>query len=310
MFSHVDTRPLVSVIVPSYNHGRYIQKTIESILNQSYGRENIELIVIDDCSKDNSANVIRSLSKKHGFTFHSNPRNKGVVKNLNTFLKMAHGKYIASCASDDYWHLDKLKDQVNLMESLGEDYAVCHTNAFVLNERSEEVYLHDGGKEFEGDIMPLILIKNAIVAPSTLIRKKVFTKVGYFDESMSFEDREMWIRISLGYKFAHLDKVLVYRRQHLNNLSRNMNLWYESYSQIFEKYHERFVEFNLVQDYHYTMFTHMSGSNRKLSILHLVKSRTKLIQMGSLSALLKLFMPYWALKNNLALRLKAYLHRW
>ena len=73
-------KPLVSVIVPAYNHELYITQTIESIVNQSYGYENIELIVIDDCSKDNTGIILKEMQKKYLFTLIHNEENIGVVK--------------------------------------------------------------------------------------------------------------------------------------------------------------------------------------------------------------------------------------
>ena len=82
--------PLVSVVVPCYNHEKYVKETIESIVNQTY--KNIELIVIDDGSKDNSVKVIQELADKYGFTFIHRP-NKGLSATLNEGIRLSKGKY-------------------------------------------------------------------------------------------------------------------------------------------------------------------------------------------------------------------------
>jgi alpha-1,3-rhamnosyltransferase len=305
-----NTKPLVTVIVPSYNHEDFIEQTIESIVNQTYGFINVELIVIDDCSKDNTAKILQKLRKKYEFSFFENEVNLGVVKNLNSLLRIAKGKYIATCASDDYWSVDKLEEQVKVMESLSDEFAVCHTDAFIIDKNNKFLFFHDRGNAFQGTIMPKILIQNAIVAPSTLIRRKVFSDVGDFDEDISFEDREMWIRIALKYKFVHIDKPLVYRRQHLNNLSRDMSQWYQSYNAIFEKYYKYYKYYNLIKEYHHIMFTHLSGSNFQLSFTHMLKSKDFFFRKSSIRAIFKIFIPSQLFKSNIGLKFKSYIKSW
>ena len=107
--------PLVSVIVPCYNHEKYVEETIESIVNQTY--ENIELIVIDDGSKDASPQIIEELSKKYNFKF-IHRSNKGLSATLNEGIRLSQGKYISVCASDDKLKLDKIEKQVKFMEEI------------------------------------------------------------------------------------------------------------------------------------------------------------------------------------------------
>ncbi len=109
------SQPLVSIIVPSYNHARYINQCIESIYQQTY--QYFELIVIDDGSKDNSKEVLIDLHNKYEFTLVFQ-ENQGVAYTLNRGIKeFAIGKYITFCASDDYWVIDKLEKQVVFMEN-------------------------------------------------------------------------------------------------------------------------------------------------------------------------------------------------
>ena len=109
-------KPIVQVIIPSFNHAKYIQQTIESVVMQSYGKNNIQLLVIDDNSTDNSQVLLRKLEKTYGFTLFQNDQNKGIVKNINQMLKKAKGKYIAILGSDDTWEKIKLDKQVALLE--------------------------------------------------------------------------------------------------------------------------------------------------------------------------------------------------
>ncbi len=114
--------PLVSVVVPCYNHEKYVKETIESIINQTY--KNIELIVIDDGSKDNSVQVIQEMADKHGFTFVHRP-NKGLSATLNEGIRLSKGKYFCAIASDDILMLEKIEKQVTFMEA-NPEYGMCY----------------------------------------------------------------------------------------------------------------------------------------------------------------------------------------
>jgi len=304
-----NTKPLVTVTVSSYNHQNYIKKTIESIINQSYGFENIELITIDDCSTDDTGKILKELSRKYDFRFFQNESNKGVVNNMNSLLRVASGKYIAGCASDDYWHIEKLEKQVSIMEAAGVEYAVCHTKAFIIDTDDNFLFFQDRGNLFQENIIPKILTDNGIVAPSVLIKKSVYDAIGLYDESLPFEDREMWIRMAQYYKFIYINEPLVYRRHHPNNLGRNINAHYESYSGIFKKYYKLFEEYNKTDEYHFIMFNTMAGANFKIALKHLSKS-WRLVLRKNPMRLLKLFTAHSFTNSRFGLKVKSYFGKW
>ncbi|MBN1186613.1 MAG: glycosyltransferase [Bacteroidales bacterium] len=303
-------KPMVSVTISAYNHENFVEKTILNIVNQSYGFENIELLTIDDCSTDNTGKILRELSERYHFTFIQNKKNIGVVKNKNTLLRMASGKYVAGCASDDYWHPEKIEKQVTLMETLGDEYAVCHTIAYIIDKNDKLLFFQNKGVHFQENIFPRILIDNGIVAPSTLIRRKVYNEIGFHDEKLLFEDREMWIRIGLRYKFAFINEPLVYRRQISNNLSRDMNSFYITHSAIFEKYKCYFEMYNLIGEYHYLMFVYMSASDFKISVSHLKKCKKLIFQKTSYRAFMKLFTPKILFSSKIGFKIRKFLKIW
>ena len=90
----------ISVIIPSYNHSKFLKKAVDSVLNQSY--KNFELIILDDCSTDNSKKIINSYQDKRIIKYF-NEKNVGAVNALNQLISMATGEYIALLNSDDYW---------------------------------------------------------------------------------------------------------------------------------------------------------------------------------------------------------------
>lgn len=125
---------LVSIIMPSYNTENYIAQSIESVLNQSY--TNWELIIIDDCSTDNSEFVIKKF-KDHRIHFYKNPSNLGAAISRNIALKKAKGKWIAFLDSDDLWDKDKLSKQIFFMKSNG--YHFSYTNYREVDEQNNVI---------------------------------------------------------------------------------------------------------------------------------------------------------------------------
>ena len=109
----IEIFPLVSVIIPCYNHQNYVEKSLKSVFDQTY--KNIEIIVIDDGSKDNSVNILKELQKNNHFILECQ-ENMGVCKTLNKAISMSKGKYIAILASDDYWDLPKIEKQVKVLK--------------------------------------------------------------------------------------------------------------------------------------------------------------------------------------------------
>src|SRR5690606_27530759 len=119
--------PLVSVIIPCFNHEKYIKECLLSVINQSY--KNVQLIVIDDGSTDRSVEIIKELKQQNDFIFEEQ-LNSGISKTLNKAItKYAEGEYIAILASDDYWHSDKLSKQVSFIEQ-NPEYAMVCSEAF------------------------------------------------------------------------------------------------------------------------------------------------------------------------------------
>lgn len=123
---------LVSIIMPSYNTGRFISETIESVLAQSYS--NWELIIVDDCSKDGTDDVVGQFLADTRIRYIKNEINSGAGVSRNQALRKAKGKWIAFLDSDDLWEQDKLKKQIAFMEK--NDYHFSYTNYIEIDEES------------------------------------------------------------------------------------------------------------------------------------------------------------------------------
>ena len=125
-------KELVSIIMPSYNTGRYIKDSIESVRAQSY--TNWELIIVDDCSTDNTDDVVGKYLADERIRYIKNETNSGAAVSRNRALREAKGKWIAFLDSDDLWEPDKLKDQIEFMEK--NNYHFSYTNYIEIDEGS------------------------------------------------------------------------------------------------------------------------------------------------------------------------------
>lgn len=123
---------LVSIVMPSYNTGRFISETIESVLAQTYSYW--ELIIVDDCSTDNTDDVVSQYLTDKRIRYIKNDTNSGAAASRNRALREAKGKWIAFLDSDDLWEPDKLQKQVSFMRD--NDYHFSYTNYIEIDEDS------------------------------------------------------------------------------------------------------------------------------------------------------------------------------
>jgi len=227
--------PLVSVVVPCYNHEKYVEETIESIVNQTY--KNIEFIVIDDGSKDNSVKIIQELADKYNFTF-IHRSNKGLSATLNEGIKLSKGKYYCACASDDKFILDKVEKQVKFMES-NSNYVLSYGNIIKFDDNGKEektkVIRAKSGFIFEEIIMGNIILP----AVTVMLRTDIVKELGGYDEKLWIEDWDMWLRVSDKYQVGYIDEFLAYYRQHDTNISKQTIKMYKSQKIILNKWKEK-----------------------------------------------------------------------
>ena len=213
MANHLKARlkncPLVTVFVGCYNQSRFVEECLDSVKHQTY--PNLQVIIFDDYSKDNSVALIDSWLKRHRLDWQFNPhiRNIGICASLNEVLRLARGKYISMVAADDVWLSDKTSRQVEMMEQMPEDVGVVYSDAFQVDENGEmlpQMFI-EAYRNFvvspEGFLFDVLWEGNFIPAMTTLIRRDCFAKVGMYDEDLCFEDWDMWMRISRKFRFTY-----------------------------------------------------------------------------------------------------------
>lgn len=199
--------PLVTVIVPCYNHEKYVETCLDSIFRQTY--KNIEVIVVDDCSSDNSVEVIKKLQQKYDFKFIEHTENWGLTKTLNDAIyNHANGKYIKCIASDDYLTDDCVEVLVSKLEELGDECAMVYglTKTFCIDQNSHYIFGKKMGAKFSS--FHSLYYKNVIVAPSVLFCRDKFLSVGGFDESLFIEDYYLWLIFASQFRIGFVDKVV------------------------------------------------------------------------------------------------------
>ncbi|MBU0477484.1 glycosyltransferase [bacterium] len=202
-------RPLVSVIIPTYNADKYIKEALESVFKQTY--TNTEIIVIDDGSTDNTKEVLTPYLDRIQYIYKENG---GPASARNLGIKMAKGEYIAFLDADDIWLKEKLETQIKEMnDGIGLVGCKDHTiNGRIKRTRNISY------KE--------LLIKNVFSNSSVLVRRECIDRVGLFDERPEFkavEDWDMWIRISKRCKATYINKTLVRIRSEANGISSPSN---------------------------------------------------------------------------------------
>jgi alpha-1,3-rhamnosyltransferase len=199
---------MVSIIVPSFNHEKYIEKCIESIMNQSY--KDFNLIVVDDGSTDGSRGVIERLQIKHSFKVIFQ-ENLGLVKTLNNCISNhCNSEYITICASDDYWDEKKLEHQVNYME-LNPKVLMCFGKCKYVNENNE-ILVPTNHNFKDGWIFDDIFTLKYHLPVSYFFRSEVFDRIGLYDENIFAEDFDMNLRIASISPIGFIDEFLVYYR--------------------------------------------------------------------------------------------------
>ena len=219
--------PLVSAIVLCYNHARFVVECLESVKAQHY--PNLELIVHDDASRDNSVAVIQAwLAGCHiPNRLLRQETNQGVCRSLNHALSRASGKYVSGIAADDVWLPGKLVKQVELMERLPDKVGIVYSDALQMDEEGKlmqekfiEAHRHFKAMP-EGDIHNTLWEGNFIPAMTTLVRRACYRQTGLFDETLFYEDWDMLLRLSRWFDFVYSPEVSAKYRFVADSMARS-----------------------------------------------------------------------------------------
>lgn len=207
--------PIVSVIMPVYNAEKYLEQTINSILNQTFVE--FEFLIIDDGSTDKSLQIIYSFDDPR-IKVYKNDKNIGYVQTLNKLLELSKGEFIARQDNDDISLPNRIEKQVHFLNN-NQEIGICGTNAFIFGNKKKKTML----PICDAEIRAYMIFNNPFCHPTIMFRKSIFDELGVakYDESLSpAEDYAMWFEISKKTKLANLPEPLLRYRWHSNNTSQ------------------------------------------------------------------------------------------
>jgi glycosyltransferase involved in cell wall biosynthesis len=253
--------PKVSIIIPTYNCEKFIDKTIQSVIDQTY--KNWELIIVDDLSTDNSRKILNEWKNKNNKIrlILLNKNSGGPAHPKNIGILYATGEYIAYLDHDDEWLPEKIEKQINILEN-NPKIGIISCEGITIDENNNVIDMIKIKEVPENGVFPDILSTDFIASNSSMIiPKKVIDKIGKRDENKKIgiaEDREFEMRVaSFGYDISVIHEALFKYRIHKNNSSKigsTQGLNYAEanykYLSFYKKYNSEYLIFNrLAREY-------------------------------------------------------------
>ncbi|AXK55294.1 MULTISPECIES: glycosyltransferase [Pseudomonas] len=261
-----DQQPVVTVIIASYNHAPYIEQSILSVLNQTYS--NIELLVVDDGSSDDSVERIRRLQALHGFDFRVQ-QNQGLTNTLNGAIARAKGSLIVPFGSDDIMLPERIATQVAYLDGKPE-VGICagnielidsDGNPFPENRQRRDVPF----RRLDFDDM-FLERKPYPPAPTLMIRREALEKVGGFDPNIRLEDLLIELKIThAGYFIDGLNVVMARYRKHATNSYKNNRFMIDNILRTYALFSEHPLYEEVRYKFLSSMFLKVSNRDRKLA---------------------------------------------
>jgi len=197
---------------------------MQSVLSQTY--KNYELIVVDDKSTDESPAIIEKFQMQHPeITFIRLEKNGGICKAFNTAFKICSGDFIIDLAADDILLPDHLERGVKIFETIDDSYGVIFGDAELIDAQGKLLCLHSERYPHytipQGNVYESLIERYFICSPTMMFRRAVIEALGGYDETLSYEDFDFWIRSSRIFKYRYEPHILVKKRKLKNSLSHN-----------------------------------------------------------------------------------------
>lgn len=235
---------LVSVVMSVYNGEKYLRKSIESILNQTYS--NFEFIIIDDGSKDRSLSIIKKYKKMDNrIIVIENKLNLGLIESLNRGIKRANGKYIIRMDADDIAIRNRIQKQVYFMD-MNSDLALSGTSSVLFIDKKPFIKKRLEIKTLYQEIISRSFFECAFVHPTVIIRKEIIENNEFFykQEFKDAEDFGLWSEIIPKYKVANINEPLLKYRIVRNSITRMANKNMTKRAAVLKK-----IYFNYIKNY-------------------------------------------------------------
>jgi glycosyltransferase involved in cell wall biosynthesis len=229
---------MVSIVLPTYNRADTLEKSIESVLNQTC--QDFELIIIDDGSKDNTSDLVSQYMKSHQNIKYFYQDNAGYPAAINRGLIECTGEFIAFEDSDDIWDKEKLHNEIELLKSTNSDFAFCqikYLNAPILIPDADPADKND-------NILPRLLKGNIVGGPTLVFKRECINKIGGFDTKLpSLQDYDFAIRLAQNYYASFVPKPLLYCTLSNDSVSVDNGKYFQAMLIILNKYRNLFNEY-------------------------------------------------------------------
>lgn len=221
-------QPLVSVLMPAYQHERFVEEAINSVWNQTY--RPLELLVCDDCSSDSTYEIVRELARNSPIpmTIVRNPMNLGICGTLNLLLTRSSGEWIALLASDDFYAESFVARNMEAVKQVDSKLVCVHSAAHRVND-------HGATIEAESTLTKPPLLGDAfwqiaegsgrIVSPTFFTSRVVYERVGGFDESLRAEDFDLHLRTARIAPYHYIDQKHLFKREGASGLGSATSVW-------------------------------------------------------------------------------------
>lgn len=206
---------LVSIVIPTFNRAECIKECIENIKLQTYA--NIEIIIVDDGSKDNTEKIINEM-EDDSILYYKFIENQGACAARNMGVNLAKGKYIAFQDSDDLWDKTKITKQVEYLEKNDLDIVFCSMNVM---ENDKIKFVIPDRKIPEKELYKKLLLKNFVSTQTILGKRQCFIEEEFDRDMPRLQDYDLMLRLVPKFKVGHLNEALVYQKFSENSLSHN-----------------------------------------------------------------------------------------
>ncbi len=216
--------PKVSILALCYNHEPFLDEALGSIEALRY--DNLEVWIADDCSTDQSKEIILSWKEKHpkwNVVFHE--ENKGNCITFNELLNNCSGQYVLDFATDDVLESESFESWVNQINAHG-DCGFCYADAWIFESDLSQRILHSKKNLYstfpEGQILSRLFSPKFICPPAVLFRKSALAEIGGYDESLAYEDWDVWLRLARKFPVCRFSAPVINYRKHANSMSASL----------------------------------------------------------------------------------------
>ncbi|MBU6500582.1 MAG: glycosyltransferase family 2 protein [Patescibacteria group bacterium] len=273
-------QPKVSILMATWNRSGIIGKTIESVRGQSF--QDWELIISDDGSTDNTPQVVAEWQKKEPRIIYLRSEiNQGISKNYNMGLRSAKGEYVAIIDDDDPWcEKEKLQKQVDFLDK-NRDYAGCGAGIIVVDRQGKELYRYLKPQTDE-QIRGKTLFSNPMANSTTMFRRELGEKVGWYDETMPYSgDRDFWLKIGLRGKLYNFPEYFSYYTMSGNNTSIvNIRPHLRASLIVMRRYKENYPHYALALLFNWVQYIYSFLPAFIRSLVHYSLARLKRLVVG------------------------------